>query len=211
MTPWEIHAVEIANCNCAYGCPCQFTALPTYGTCEAAVGFQIEKGFYGDVSLDGLNAGMLAKWPGPIHEGNGERLLIIDDQASTEQRDGLEKILSGEDTEDMETIAWVINAMTTTHHETLYKPVTIEADIDARTGRVEVDGVFVTNAEPIKNPVTGAEHRARFNIPHGFEYTVAESASGTTKTQSGVDLPNNNDTHTHLCELHWNNSGIIRS
>ena len=211
MTPWEIHAIEIANCNCAYGCPCQFTALPTYGTCEAAVGFQIEKGFYGDVSLDGLNAGMLAKWPGPIHEGNGERLLIIDDQASTEQRDGLEKILSGEDTEEMATIAWVINAMTTTHHETLYKTVTIEADIDARTGRVEVDGVFVTNAEPIKNPVTGAEHRARFNIPHGFEYTVAESASGTTKTQSGVDLPNNNDTHTQLCELHWNNSGIIRS
>ena len=91
MTPWEIHAVEVMNCNCAYGCPCQFNALPTYGTCEAAVGFQIEKGFYGDVSLDGLTAGMMAKWPGPIHEGNGERLLIIDDQASSEQRDALEK------------------------------------------------------------------------------------------------------------------------
>ncbi len=79
MTPWEIHAVVVANCNCAYGCPCQFNALPTYGTCEAADGIQIEKGFYGSVTLDGLNAGMLAKWPGPIHEGNGERLIVIDD------------------------------------------------------------------------------------------------------------------------------------
>jgi hypothetical protein len=36
-------------------------------------------------------------------------------------------------------------------------------------------------------------------------------ASGTTKTQSGIDLPNNNGTHTHLAELHWNNAGIIKS
>ena len=24
MTPWEIHAIEVQNCNCSYGCPCQF-------------------------------------------------------------------------------------------------------------------------------------------------------------------------------------------
>ena len=179
MTPWEIHAVEVGNCNCAYGCPCQFNALPTYGTCEAAVGIQIEKGFFGDVSLDGLKAGFTAKWPGPIHEGNGELQIIIDEQASSEQREALEKILSGEDTEDMATICWVINAMTTTHHETLFKPVTIEADVEGRKGRVVVDGVFELNVEPIKNPVTGDEHRARIDIPDLFEYSVSAEASGT--------------------------------
>ena len=211
MTPWEIHAVVVANCNCAYGCPCQFDALPTYGTCEAADGFQIEKGFYGGVSLDGLSAGMLAKWPGPIHEGNGERLVIIDDQATAEQRNALEKIISGEDTEELATIFWVVNAMTTIRHETLYLPVTIEADIEARRGRVVVDDVFDLNVEPIMNPVTGAEHRARIEIPDGFEFTIAEMASGSVKTQSGIELPNNNGTHSHLTELHLNNSGIIRS
>ena len=89
MTPWEIHAIEVQNCNCDYGCPCQFTALPTTGSCEAAVGFKIQKGNYGGVSLDGLSAGMTAKWPGPIHEGNRERQLIIDEKASSEQRAGL--------------------------------------------------------------------------------------------------------------------------
>ena len=211
MTPWEIHAVVVANCNCAYGCPCQFNALPTYGTCEAADGFHIEKGFYGGVSLDGLNAGMLAKWPGPIHEGNGERLIIIDDQANAEQRNALEKIISGEDTEELATIFWVVNATTTVRHETLYLPVTIEADIEARSGRVVVDGVFELNVEPIKNPVTGAEHRARIEIPDGFEFTIAEMASGNVKTQSGIELSNNNGTHSHLTEFHLNNSGIIRS
>ena len=211
MTPWEIHAVVVANCNCAYGCPCQFDALPTYGTCEAADGFQVEKGFYGEVSLDGLSAGMLAKWPGPIHEGDGERLIIIDDQATADQRNALEKIISGEDTEEFATIFWVVNAMTTIRLETLYLPVTIEADIEARRGRVVVDGVFELNVEPIKNPVTGAEHRARIEIPDGFEFTTAEMASGRVKTQSGIELPNNNGTHSHLAELHLNNSGIIRS
>ena len=99
MTPWEIHAIEVSNCNCAYGCPCQFNALPTTGTCEAAVGYKIQKGNYGGVSLDGLSAGMTAKWPGPIHEGNGERQIIIDDKATAEQKDALEKILSGEEEE----------------------------------------------------------------------------------------------------------------
>ena len=211
MTPWEIHAVVVANCNCAYGCPCQFDALPTYGTCEAADGFQVEKGFYGEVSLDGLSAGMLAKWPGPIHEGDGERLIIIDDQATADQRNALEKIISGEDTEELATIFWVVNAMTTIRLETLYLPVTIEADIEARRGRVVVDGVFELNVEPIKNPVTGAEHRARIEIPDGFEFTTAEMASGRVKTQSGIELPNNNGPHSHLAELHLNNSGIIRS
>ena len=187
MTPWEIHGYEVANCNCAYGCPCQFNALPTTGTCEAAVGFRIEK-------------------------GNGERQIIIDEKASPEQRTALEKILSGDDTEPMATIQWVINAMTSTHHETLYKSVRVDGDISERTGRVVVDGVFQVDAEPIKNPVTGDLHRVRIDNPNGFEFTIAEMASGTTKTSGGdIDLPNNNQTHSHMCEIHWNNSGVIRN
>src|SRR5438034_944809 len=33
-TEWTIHGREFANCNCAYGCPCQFNALPTHGNCS---------------------------------------------------------------------------------------------------------------------------------------------------------------------------------
>ena len=37
-TEWSLTAKEFVNCNCAYGCPCQFNALPTHGKCEAAAG-----------------------------------------------------------------------------------------------------------------------------------------------------------------------------
>ena len=211
MTPWEIHALEVSNCNCAYGCPCQFNALPTTGTCEAAVAMTIQKGHYGDVSLDGLSTAMTAKWPGPIHEGNGEKQIIVDERASAEHRAALEAIVSGQDTEDMATIFWVVNAMTPINHKTLYKPITVESNMDARTGRVVVDDVFEVEAEPIRNPVTGAEHRARIDIPHGFEFTIAEMASGTATTHGVVELPNNKGTHTHICELHLNNSGVMKA
>ena len=99
MTPWELHGRSFGNCNCAFGCPCQFNALPTYGTCEAAVGYIIDTGFYGDVRLDGLMAGFTVKFPGPVHEINGEQQLVIDERATDEQREALQTIMSGSDTE----------------------------------------------------------------------------------------------------------------
>ena len=51
---WTIHAREFSNCNCSYGCPCQFNALPTHGDCRAVVGMQIDAGRHGETRLDGL-------------------------------------------------------------------------------------------------------------------------------------------------------------
>jgi hypothetical protein len=31
----RIAGEEVGNCNCTWGCPCQFNALPTTGHCEA--------------------------------------------------------------------------------------------------------------------------------------------------------------------------------
>ncbi|PWU09534.1 MAG: hypothetical protein C5B50_27195, partial [Verrucomicrobia bacterium] len=51
---WTMQGVEYANCNCAWGCPCQFNAAPSNGHCRAAVFVQIEQGQFGDVPLAGL-------------------------------------------------------------------------------------------------------------------------------------------------------------
>ena len=70
---WAIHGREFANCNCAYGCPCQFNALPTHGNCTAVVGMQIDTGHHRDTKLDGLRIAGVFSWPGPIHLGNARR------------------------------------------------------------------------------------------------------------------------------------------
>ena len=89
ITKWRITGEEIANCNCAWGCPCQFNALPTTGNCEALAGWQIEEGFYGDTQMDGVKFARLFYWPGAIHEGDGTMQMIIDEGASREQREAL--------------------------------------------------------------------------------------------------------------------------
>ncbi len=98
MIPWEIEAREFANCNCDFGCPCQFNALPTHGDCAAFVGLEIDNGHFGDVRLDGLRAVGIMKWPGPIHFGKGEAFLIVDERANEAQRNAILTIMTGGET-----------------------------------------------------------------------------------------------------------------
>ena len=43
---WMLKGRDLLNCNCAYGCPCQFNALPTDGDCKGVLGFDIEQGYH---------------------------------------------------------------------------------------------------------------------------------------------------------------------
>ena len=211
MTDWEVHGTELTNCNCATGCPCQFMSLPTHGSCEAAIAFHFDSGHFGDVDLAGTRAAMVVQWPGPIHQGNGTMQIIIDESATPEQRDAIYRIMTGEETEEMATMWWVFSAMAPTKLETLYKPIEFEMDKEARTGHIRVPGVFETEARPIVNPVTGAEHRARINLPHGFEYHVAEMARGTTRTSGAITLANNQDSHAHMIDIHLSHHGVLEA
>jgi hypothetical protein len=60
---------------------------PSKGTCTFAMGFQIKQGSYGSVSLNGLGFIVLGLTPEAMGNGNWSVGLIIDEQASAEQRD----------------------------------------------------------------------------------------------------------------------------
>jgi len=205
---WNINGKEYANCNCAYGCPCQFNALPTHGNCEAAIGYQIDTGRFGDVKLDGLRAVALCKWPGPVHHGNGTMQLVIDERADAKQRDALVKIMSGQETKEMATMWWVYSAMCTTKLEPLFKPIELKVDIEARRGQLVVPGMVESSGEPIRNPVTGAEHHARIDLPHGFEYRLAEIGSGRTKASGRIEL-DLKDSYAQFAEIHLSDKGVV--
>lgn len=210
MKQWSIQGEELANCNCNFGCPCQFGVLPTDGTCEAAVFFRIDIGNYGDIQLDGLLAAGVYKWPGAIHEGDGEMQLIIDEKASPEQRAALESIMTGQDTVEMATMWFIFSAMAPTKHETLIAPISVEINQEDRTGRGEVKGVVAVEAEPIPNIVSGAPHRVGIRLPNGFEFGFAELAKGRTKTTGGaIELMKNTGTHAHIASLHLTGEGRL--
>lgn len=209
MTPWTIHGDEFANCNCAYGCGCQFNALPTHGDCKAIGTFRIDRGQHGDVSLGGLCCGAIYRWPGPVHEGNGEMQLILDERADDAQRRALETIMTGGDTDEMATMWWIFHAMCPTRHDTLTAPFEVEIDVEARRARVRVQGVYEASGRPIRNPVTGADHRARIDLPNGFEYAIAEIGSGTSRSEGPIAL-DLDDSYGQFAHLHLSNKGVVR-
>jgi hypothetical protein len=208
-TKWTLKGRGFTNCNCAYGCPCQFNALPTHGDCHAVVAVVIEEGHHGDTRLDGLTFATIVAWPGAIHEGRGQVVPIIDRRATPEQREALLRIMSGEDTEPGATIFQVFSTTFETVHEPVFADVLFEVDVDGRTAAITVPGVVEGRGEPIRNPVTGQAHQARIELPHGFEYTQAEVGRGWAATSGAIKL-SLNDSHAHFNRLHMNQSGVIR-
>ncbi len=205
---WRITGREFANCNCSYGCPCQFNAPPTHGNCRAAAGWQIDQGVFGTVKLDGLRGAGLYAWPGAVHEGNGTMQLIIDERARPEQREALLKIMSGQETAERATMWWVYAAMCSTKLEPLVRSIELEVNVDARRARLVVPGIVESSGEPIRNPVTGAEHRARIDLPHGFEYRLAEIGSGRTRATGQIKLDLTN-TYGQFARIHLSHRGLV--
>jgi len=208
-TEWRVRAVHLGNCNCAYGCPCKFNASPTHGACRSAIAYEIKEGYFGSIRLDGLRAVLITSWSGAIHEGNGTMQVIIDERADAAQRDALVKIMTGQETDDMATMWWVYAAMSPNKLEPLFQPIEYEVDVEARRGRFRVPGIVETVGEPIRNPVIGAEHQARIDLPHGFEYRVAEIGSATTRASGAIPLPGLESTYAQFAHLHLSNRGRL--
>jgi hypothetical protein len=206
---WTIEGREFIHCNCDYGCPCQFNARPTHGNCEAVGGIEIERGHHGTTRLDGLGIAFIAAWPGAIHEGNGEVVPIVDERATPDQREALLRIMGGEDTEPGATFFQVFSTTFEKVHDPVFGRIDIDVDIDGRTARLKVPGVIDARGEPILNPVTSQPHRARINLPNGFEYTVAEAGRGWGKASGPIAL-DLKDSHAHFAHLHMTESGVVR-
>ena len=210
MTPWEFKGHELINCTCEYGCNCQFNALPDKGHCHAVAGIQIDEGHHGDVRLDGLRIAAIFKWPGPIHEGNGEAIAFVDARADDAQRDALLKIMTGQDTDPFATMFAVFASTVTEMHEPVFTDIDFEVDVEGRRGRLSIKDYVEMVGEPIRNKVTNAEFRAQIVMPEGFEYAVAEVGSASSRTQGPVRVEFK-DTYGQFANLHMNSHGVVRA
>ena len=211
MTYWEFKGRELVNCTCEYGCNCQFNALPDKGHCHAVAAIQIDEGKHGDIALDGLRIVGVFKWPGPIHEGHGEAMPIVDERANAEQREALLKIMSGQDTDPFATVFAVFATTIETMHEPVFAPIEFGVDVEGRRGSLSIPGYVEMTGEPIRNPVTGAESRAQIRLPNGFEYEVAEIGSASSRTTGGPMQLEIASKYAQFANLHLSTHGVVRA
>ncbi|SDF42612.1 DUF1326 domain-containing protein [Limimaricola pyoseonensis] len=210
MIDWYVEGESFSNCNCAYGCPCQFEDLPTHGHCRGFEALRIDRGHFGDTRLDGLKVALLYAWPGPVFEGGGELQAVIDARAEPDQRAALEQVLQGGETEEAATHWWVYRTMSDTLHPTLYLPIEIDLDIAARRAHVTIPGVIDGTGRPIKPPHSDGEHRVRIQIPGGIEFETAEIGSASTRSgpDSAIAL-DLSDSYGQFNQLRHSGRGVV--
>jgi hypothetical protein len=108
--------------------------------------------------------------------------------------------------------ATVFNVFATTltrFHPPIFAPIDFDVDVDGRRAKLVVPGITEGRGEPIVNPVTGNEHRARIDLLDSFEYTLAEIGRGWNTTTSPMKLELS-DTYGQFAQLHLNQNGVIR-
>lgn len=179
---WKLKLRRLSACSCDYGCPCEFNARPTRTPCEGTEAFEIIEGYFGAVRLEGLRVISIYRWPGAVHEGGGIVQGVIDERATDDQRDALFQILGGEEQEPY-TMFNIYNSTIETEYDPLFRAIEFEWDIQARKGRFAAQDVCEATFEPIRNPVTQAEHLALIKLPQGFEFREAHMASSTFWTK----------------------------
>lgn len=97
-TSWTASGQYYETCSCDFVCPCilgQMAVAPTKGSCTFAMAYQIERGSYGSVSLDGLGFIILGLTPEAMGKGNWSVGVIADERATDEQREAITSIASG--------------------------------------------------------------------------------------------------------------------
>ena len=166
---WTLNGTVLIACNCDYGCPCNFNARPSRGKCEGGWTWHVERGSFDGVSLEGLNFSVYANWPGAIHEGNGEAVILVDERADNQQRDAIATLISGKVGGPWAVLAWT---WSTKVHGPL--PVRYDVRLNGIGSRVKAGDVVELESTLIKNPVSGKEAHPRVMLPEGIIVKEAE-------------------------------------
>ncbi len=168
---WKMKGTVLIACSCDYGCPCNFNALPTQGKCEGQWTWLIDKGDYGGVDLSGLPFTLAVKWPGAIHEGNGEGVLLVDERATEEQRRAIHTLVLGGEGGPWGVLGWT--------WPTLHGPEAVhyELELNGLETSVKAGETLELAMEPIRNPVSGAQVTPSALLPQGIVTKHAEFAS----------------------------------
>jgi hypothetical protein len=169
---WSLKADYVETCNCDYGCPCNFNGFPTYGFCRALNLYHITEGSYGGLQLGGIDVVYAASWPKAIHEGDGTFQLFVSKNTTSEQRNAIVSIFSGQAKGDG---AFAVFAPTFKY---VLEPqfVDVKVKIDGRRSAFSVPGLIDVEIENFKNPVTGEEQDTKMHLPQGFSWKMADCA-----------------------------------
>jgi hypothetical protein len=96
---YRLSGTYVAHCDCQQVCACAVDGPPTGrdGQCHGLLVFGIKEGELDDTDLSGVNVAMGYMAPSNIGSGNLRLGIVVDEGASDEQADALERIFKGDE------------------------------------------------------------------------------------------------------------------
>jgi hypothetical protein len=92
---WSMKGQHVGSCICDSPCPCIFGQDPTKGYCGALIVESIDEGNYGSVDLSGRKVALVLSWEGNVFSGDITAGFLVDEDATDEQMEAIETIVSG--------------------------------------------------------------------------------------------------------------------
>jgi hypothetical protein len=89
----EGRLLEVCDCNIL--CPCWVGGDADNGTCDAIVGWRVDKGTAQGVDVSGLTLALAVHIPGNILQGNWKVMAYMDDKATDEQQEAMVNAFTG--------------------------------------------------------------------------------------------------------------------
>jgi hypothetical protein len=96
---WRIAGSYAATCSCNLICPCPVDGIPTSpdNECRGFLVFSVKEGNLDDTDLSGVNFALYNHFPSNLTAGNWKVGVVIDEGASDDQANALERIVKGEE------------------------------------------------------------------------------------------------------------------
>ena len=177
---WRVSGQYYETCSCDFVCPCiltQLTARPTKGSCTFAMGFAIERGNFGEVSLDGLGFVIVGVAPEEMGKGNWSAGVIVDERAKPEQRDAIVAMASGAAGGPMAALSGMISNFVGVESAAIrFKREGVKWSVEAptlvRMSATPAMGIDPAAAEPLQLRNTGHPANSHVTLAHAVESQV---------------------------------------
>ena len=199
---WQVSGEYFETCSCDYVCACILTnmaAKPTKGACHFAMAFQIDRGRYGTLALDGLGFAVVGMTPGVMAEGNWKVGLVIDERATAPQAEAITGIGSGQAGGPMAALGPLVGSFLGVEQ----KPIRFERSGLRRT--VTIPGVLEQEAEGVPSASKAGEPIFLDNTAHPANARLALMHALRSKLQIfGLDWNDASGRNNgHFAPFNW--------
>ena len=184
---WKVSGDWFDVCKCNIPCPCEFAQAPTFGECDGVLAYHINKGNYGETTLDGLNILGLGGFKGNIWAGDGTTKIdlgfFFDEKANEKQREALNMIFTGKAGGFMAELAKLIGNVRGLE----FAPIKFEIADDLSYWSAGIPGKVLAKAEALTGPMTPPGKRVQTINPPGSEVGPGVVATWGKSTTDKAD------------------------